>query len=52
LLMLYREPTGAQAFCLLNSSTTIYSTDATFPNSAIFLSATTISSTATLYFTE
>ena len=50
--MLYREPTRAQAFCLLNSSATIYSTDATFPNSTNFLSATAISSTATLYFTD
>jgi hypothetical protein len=63
LLIFYREPTRAQAFWLLNSSAITYSTSATFPNSTIsstgatfpnsttFLSATTISSTATPYFT-
>jgi hypothetical protein len=63
LLIFDREPTRAQAFWLLNSSATAYSTSAafpsstisstgaTFPNSTTFLSATTISSTATLYST-
>ena len=46
LLILYREPTTAQAFCRSNSSTTIYSAGPTFPTS---LNATTISSTVIIY---
>jgi hypothetical protein len=49
LLMLCREPTRAQAFYLLNSSATIYSTGATFPNSTTFLSATTTYSTGATF---
>jgi hypothetical protein len=63
LLILSREPKRAQAFCLLKSSATIYSTYATFPgstiptsttfpNSTTFLIVTTISSTAILYVTD
>ena len=40
LLILYRDPTRARAFCRFNSSATIYSTGATFPNSTIYRTAT------------